>query len=222
MDELIKHGAPVNLADRDGGSPLAAAFAYRDSACPLHPLVHSWGSEPRHFLARISSRPEFTFDRVETRQGTCWELRTCVGLLLLSGADVNPVGVDVNTPLCRLIVAPDFRRFLGLGSEPGLWISQADRSRILPLLLQRGADPEIGMTSSKQWLAQYETMHNTKLSAPRWPLNAMEHAFWDSDFDACRHLLGAGVALSQETARRMIQLLLQENPGNPITIHKKP
>ncbi|KAG7287613.1 hypothetical protein NEMBOFW57_007125 [Staphylotrichum longicolle] len=59
---------------------------------------------------------------------------TCVSLLLLSGAEVNPAGADVNTPLCRLIVAPDFRRFIGL--ETGAAPSQETARWMIHLLLE--------------------------------------------------------------------------------------
>ncbi|AEO66603.1 uncharacterized protein THITE_2114795 [Thermothielavioides terrestris NRRL 8126] len=78
-------------------------------------------------------------------EGGCPELRACVNLLVQNGADVNQADARGNAPLPRLCTAYCFRGNLLPPSESLLWITPVDKSQIVPLLLERGVNPEAKM-----------------------------------------------------------------------------
>lgn len=200
----------MNLADRDGVSPLAAAFAYHSSRCPFHVSVHYDIFEKRPFFSRVISRVRANLREADPSEGGCSELRACVGFLLQSGADASLADVSGNAPLCRLFTASCFRTFLGARDELSLWITPPDRHRITPLLVQHGADPESRITPSKEWIEANKRVRRPKRAARHWPLTPMQNAFWDSDFAACQCLLEAGVVPNKEVVLWMFRLVLEE------------
>ncbi len=207
VSELIEHGAPVNLPDKDGVTPLAAVFLYSDSFCPFHHSLGKYGREKTPFLGRgrVSRRSEADLPDL----GGCPELRACVELLLQNGANPNLADALGNTPRNRLFVAPNLRRYLGHSQDQRLWITPPDRSRMARLLLRHGASPEGivkpwtkpgwsgGPNSSETWLARH------------WPSTPLRHAFWDSDYESCDRLLEAGATLDEETVIWMTRLVLE-------------
>ncbi len=211
----------MNLADRKGVSPLAAAFAYPNSYCPLHAQAHQQAFNATPFLARAKNWPETRASRLARDHGGCSELRTCADLLLANGAEANPVGMARNAPLFRLFTVSCFRLFLVGGlSDKVVWIAPSDRCRIAPLLLQHGADPNQSMTRQDMGespVAPPPLHRNPKWPVPRYPSTAMEHAFWDSDLGACRRLLAAGAAPNEATILWMIRMVLEESSGRQRT-----
>ena len=209
--ELIKHGAPVNLADRDGVSPLAAVFAYPNSYCPYHPPLHYWAFDEVPFLAHGMSRDQTSPCSFDPSLGCCAAMTACAASLLEHGAEVNQVAMDGSDPWSRLFTALCFRRSFVGRHELVSWITQENMAQMAALLLQAGADPRRSVTLPDRSITLPE-----RPTAPRrpdmlrWPLTALEHAFWDADVETCTILLGAGVEPSQETITWMIQIMMEE------------
>jgi hypothetical protein len=207
--EMIIHGASVNVADCNGVTPLAAAFAYFDSYCPFHPRTGNWVANQKPFLATGKTWREYTRDNIDPDQAGCPELRAIVELLLENGAQVDQADARGRTPLYRLFTASTFRPYIGLRVAPSIWITSADRTRIGPLLLQRGANGKGGtMGPMKPWAKGAKQVVGDKLP-DRWPRTPLEHAFWDADFDACKCLVEAGLVPDQGTVLWMVRIVLE-------------
>jgi hypothetical protein len=237
VDELIKHGAPVNSPDRNGVSPLVATLGYTYSSCPFH--FQQWDSftEWTAFAANPKHRnhPKYHGKR-DPYQAGCSELRACVNLLVQNGADVNQVDANGNAPLSLLCVSPCFRAFFGHSRQDSVWITPSDKARLTPLFLLHGGNPEAKMTpildhDPHVYQDNDKLVPTAQWGSGNWPLTAMQHAYWDADFELCQQLLEAGATPDQSTICWMIWVMLRDvkkGKEDPLTqetldfIHKMP
>lgn len=79
------------------------------------------------------------------------------------------------------------------------------------LLLRHGANPEDIMTPATKPATEDDCETAQMWAARRWPLTPIQHAFWDSDYEACDCLLEGGATLDEDTATWMIRVVLDHS-----------
>ena len=208
VGELIKQGAPVNLPDRNGTSPLATAFEYSKVYCPFHFDHFEEHREKQVFLPGNRRIPD-------RNEGGCPELRACVDLLLQHGADPNQADGNGNTPLAPACAATCFREYLGHRHDPEICITGRDKAWAVPLMLQHGGDPNarLNPVAPKYAPGHYpvkEVIPVSERETRRWPLTAVQHAYWNADFEVCHQLFDASITHDTDVLGWMFRLALAD------------